>query len=235
MDDSESLVDRYLRFRGFNTVIYEPDGNVPPDFLADHRIAVEVRRLNQNFVHDCGERRGLEELSIPLRRKVKTLLPCLGPAIDGETWFVAFDFRRPLESWNSLELKIAAALTRFRTSPVRSRVTLPITDNFEVELFPASRAHATTFVLGAASDDDAGGFVLAEVVRNLQLCSEEKEGKVKRFRAKYPEWWLVLPDHVGYGVDPQDEAAYRDALTFSHGWDKIVLLDPRDHRRAFEI
>ena len=44
MDRSEQVAMKHLLFCGFSTVVYEPDGNVPPDFLVDGSIAVEVRR-----------------------------------------------------------------------------------------------------------------------------------------------------------------------------------------------
>lgn len=78
MDESDALVGRYLKARGFTDVRYEPDGNVPPDFLADGRVAVEVRRLNQN--HDDGSGRGprgLDEVAIPLWRCVREYLEAL--------------------------------------------------------------------------------------------------------------------------------------------------------------
>jgi hypothetical protein len=52
MDNSELIVSKYLASVHGDNFVYEPDGNTPPDFLVDQRIAVEVRRLNQNVVHD---------------------------------------------------------------------------------------------------------------------------------------------------------------------------------------
>ena len=47
-------------------------------------------------------------------------------------------------------------------------------------------------------------------------------------RSKYSEWWLVLIDHIGYET--------KEALTVPfHDWDKIILIDPQDHTRAFEL
>jgi hypothetical protein len=60
MDQSEQLAKQYLCALGFESIVYEPDGNIPPDFLADDRVAVEVRRLNQNEMIESGNR-GLEE------------------------------------------------------------------------------------------------------------------------------------------------------------------------------
>src|SRR5437762_8165393 len=48
MNDSEKSVYVYLTSLGLGTVVFEPDGKVPPDFSVDGRTAVEVRRLNQN-------------------------------------------------------------------------------------------------------------------------------------------------------------------------------------------
>jgi hypothetical protein len=49
MDSSERIVSEYLSHRGFRDVVFEPNGyKTIPDFLLDDRIAVEVRRLNQN-------------------------------------------------------------------------------------------------------------------------------------------------------------------------------------------
>ena len=40
MDGSEEVVYQYLAARGFTDVVYEPDGQVPPDFLVNGRIAI---------------------------------------------------------------------------------------------------------------------------------------------------------------------------------------------------
>ena len=49
MDASEIVAYKYLEYRGFKKIVFEPEGkSTPPDFFVDDRIAVEVRRLNQN-------------------------------------------------------------------------------------------------------------------------------------------------------------------------------------------
>jgi len=45
-----------------------------------------------------------------------------------------------------------------------------------------------------------------------------------------------LPDHIGYGLDDFEQELFLDqAKVSSGGFDKIVLLDPRDASRAFEL
>lgn len=54
MDRSEGFARVHLHHRGFDDVVFEPSPNEPPDFLINGKIAVEVRRLNQNFIASSG-------------------------------------------------------------------------------------------------------------------------------------------------------------------------------------
>src|SRR5689334_14040697 len=109
MDGSEQVACAYLADLGIGKVVYEPDGNVPPDFLVDGRIAVEVRRLNQNESTNSGFR-GLEEVAIPLQMRIRKLLASLGPAKTGVTWYVHYTFQRPLPAWNVLRGELRSRL-----------------------------------------------------------------------------------------------------------------------------
>lgn len=237
MDESERLVEQYLIGLGKGAVVFEPDGNIPPDFALAGTIGVEVRRLNQNHERPDGSTEGLEELAIPLWQRLKKSLPSIAPSIDGESWFVGIDFRRPIGHWKPLWAKIQQELVAFMTGPNRKRCTLSVTDNFELDLVRAGKDHGSFFLLGASSDDDSGGWVMGEVENNLRLCIAEKEKKIAPYRSKYAEWWLILPDHIDYGMDPEDQEAFRTEVVpnLRHTFDKIVLLDPRNHRRALDI
>ena len=78
MDHSEKVFFQYLKSRGFINIVYEPDGNIPPDFTIDGQIAVEVRRLNENEKTTTGHR-GLEEVSKPLTALIEKALVATGP------------------------------------------------------------------------------------------------------------------------------------------------------------
>ena len=65
MNAAERIAEKYLQHVGHELVEFEPDGNVTPDFLVNKRVAVEVRRLNQNHEDASGNTRGLEETAIP--------------------------------------------------------------------------------------------------------------------------------------------------------------------------
>jgi len=88
MDPTERLAKQYLESLALGPVDYEPDGNVPPDFLVDGRIAVEIRRLNQSHEHPDGTYEGLEQRWIPLWQRLRKHLSSLGPSVLGESWYV---------------------------------------------------------------------------------------------------------------------------------------------------
>src|SRR5437868_15054214 len=93
------------------------------------------------------------------------------------------------------------------------------------------------FIFGASSDLDSGGFVLSEIQRNLKLCITEIEKKIAPYREKYRQWWLLLPGHIDFSLDDEDRVTFQREIrqTLQHSFDKIILIDPRNPCRAFEI
>lgn len=237
MDDSERIVEKYLLALNRGVVVFEPDGNTPPDFSLAGCIGIEVRRLNQNYERPDGSTEGLEELAIPLWQRMKKLLPTLGPSIGSDSWFVGLDFRRPVGAWKPLQAKIELALRSFMHSNPRRSTTIKVTPNFGLDLLRASNSQGSFYVLGASSDDDSGGWVMAEVEKNLRVCISDKERKIAPYRDKYSEWWLVLADHIDPSMEAEDREFFRSEVMprIQHTFDQIILVDPRDHRRAFEI
>jgi len=240
MDDSEKLVEVYLKHLGFADVRYEPDGNVPPDFLADGRIAVEVRRLNQS--HDDGNGkgpRGLEEDAIPLGNWIRNYLTGLGPApASGGSWYVFYRFGRPTPPWRVLKQELDAHLLPFMTSanPEPFETKLKCGDKFSIQVFRSPRPKPSFFLPAGYSDQQSGGWLISQIDDNLKLYVTEKTAKIEAFRAKYPEWWLVLPDLIGYGLDDFEQELFFDQLAVQPGgFDRIILLDPRDATRAFQV
>jgi hypothetical protein len=235
MDATERHVEQHLKHRRYVDIVYEPDGNIPPDFLLDGRMAVEVRRLNQNHF-DGSDSEGLEEVAIPLWKRVRALVESFGPPTNGESWFVHFRFSRPVEPWESLEPKLRSGLQSFLSSSTKSRTVVARAPGFELDVFcRTSTPRATVFVMSGCSDRQSGGWLLAEMQTNIRHCATEKTRKIAKVQSKYPEWWLALVDHIGYGLDDFDREMFRQQVSVEHSWDKIILIDPSDHRRWFEI
>jgi hypothetical protein len=224
MNRDEHIVESYLNSLNLGNVEYEPDGKVPPDFLIDGRIAVEVRRLNQQR-QIRGRPRGLEEDSIPLLQKIESLLKEFGNKGEA-TWFVTFNYRRPLLKWKELKPRINDALFEFLRSPVNEAWRIPVSERFSITTLRASEAHDRTFLLGGYTDMDAGGWIVSEIIRNMSAYLIDKTKKVAPYRSKYPIWWLVFVDHIGHA---REEHEVRKHLVRPEEWDRILLLSPVDN------
>jgi hypothetical protein len=234
MDTAEAHVLKHFTARGMGPVEHEPDGNVPPDFLVEQRIAVEVRRLIQ---HEKGsdKARGLSEVAIPLRHKVRKLLAEAGPRVGDISWFVVLKYKRPVPDWSRLRPMIAEWLCGMRLAPGQASLTRDFGGRFELRLFQASKGHDQHFILGLISDWDSGGMVLSEMKRNLEICIAEKTAKIAPYRQKYPEWWLVVTDHIGLGQDPNDLVEFRKLIARPAAWDRVVIVDAGDPAVYFEF
>jgi hypothetical protein len=236
MDDSEKLVAAYLAHAGHTHVVHHPDGkHNPPDFLVDGRIAVEVRRLNQNE-QTTGVLRGLEEVTVPLNLSVRSVLASLGPPTNGVSWFVSYWYRRPLPPAKELQRKLKHTLADLVGRGLRDGTTMKVAPGFTVQIHRASQPHAQQFVFGHCVDEDYGQLFLRELKRNLKICIAEKSHKVSRVKAKYPLWWLALVDQISFGCfNRPDRAHLRAVFAVEDPWTKIILVSPFDPSQGFEL
>lgn len=231
MDRSEELAKVYLESLGIGPVVYEPDGRIPPDFILGD-IAIEVRRLNQNYESKDGYK-GLESVEVSVLRYVEKLLPTYGPPKDGQGWWVSLTFWRPLDG-KAIKRELPKALAAFHAAPNPAGLDVKLARNFELEIRPAGIPVANHFMLGASSDFDQGGFVASEIIRNLTICVAEKAAKIAPYLDRYREWWLVLPDYIGPDLNADERSTigeHVNTLTFS----RVVLIHPRDPTKALVL
>jgi hypothetical protein len=234
MDATERRVYEYLLHCGFGGVVYEPDGNIPPDFSIEGRIAVEARRLNQHE-DNSGVVRGLEEVAIPFRQTVREVLETFGPPRNGTSWFVSYSFQRPVPERRMTVRLLRTALEQFAEDPQDS---FEVTPNFTLDFRPASKLHAQMFVLGGSGDHDSGGFLVSELTRNLSICVAAKTRRIAKYRSRYSEWWLVLVDHIAYGsLESEDVESLREGrmVWLAEIWRRIVFVSPLDSKRSIEL
>lgn len=235
MKAEEVQAHQYLSHCGYGRIEFEPDGSVPPDFLVDSRIAVEVRRLNQNKLA-AGELKGLEEDSIPMWQGIRRLLPSLGPSTMGHSWAVGMTFERPVEEWRTLRPKIAKALEAFmQSNPVASSTTIQVATNFKLDLFPLEKDHGKFFVLGGSMDFDEGGFIIGEMVDNIRACMAEKAALVAPVRKNYPEWWLVLINKIDTDLQHEEEQQIKSHIAMPSEWKRVIVVNGRNPTRAFDL
>lgn len=225
----EQLVFDCLQKQGFTDVVFEPDGNVPPDLLVNGKIAVEVRRLNQNISSEAGYE-GLEQTEYKVHSIVKGIMDSFPMVPDSNGVFVGYHFQRPLPPLNELKKVIKEILTQHLKDPLLKK-EYSIGNNFELELFPASNKLNKFYKYGLSSDGDSGGFVIGLIHENLKIILEEKEGKVKNFKPRYPEWWIGLVDNVGYVMDDYDLKQFYELPKLTTSFDRILIVSPLDSNR----
>ncbi len=226
MDGSERIAHQYLLSLGIGDPVYEPDGNRPPDFAIDNRTAIEVRRLNQHRELPEGDTEPLAKATMPLIKHIERLLPDFGPGRAGESWFVHVFFSRPVGPWKELRPRLEIALQTFIERPEEHGEVVPVSATVELRFRRAKKRYPNLFLLGGYLDYDSGGSTLAETVRALEVCIPEKERKIAPYRSKYPDWWLVLINHIGYRLEAEDQVRLRQSLSISHSFNKIVLVNP---------
>jgi hypothetical protein len=113
---------------------------------------------------------------------------------------------------------------------------LTVLPGFHIRIYRAEEVHPTLFVFGGWIDNDSGGFVVAQMARNLTICVAEKTRKVASVRAKYPQWWLAVVDLIGWGaLDASDQDQLRAVFEVKDPWDKIIIVSPHDPTRGFAL
>jgi hypothetical protein len=233
VDRAEEWAQEYLerRFRGQGRVVHEPDGNVPPDFVIDGRVAVEVRRLSE---HERGENpRPLMQTEIPFQKRLRAIAasvcsPC------SHTLLVYVEYSRPLPSSKALAAGARPFLEALAASADPEGMSRRVTPTVFMKCLTAQPVRDRPFRFGWV-DLNGGGTPMLMLQRNLRLCVEDKSDKTAAFRQKYPEWWLVLVNDVPFGLS---ECAREDAaewLAMEHDWDEIVLIDWADNSQSFEL
>src|SRR5690606_19334186 len=100
--------------------------------------------------------------------------------------------------------------------------------NFQMRGVEASGPLETFFRMDGMSDRQARGWVLAELIENIQNCAAEKLSKTELHRSKYKTWWLALTNYTGFGLGDHERQQLRQHLPRPAGWDKVLLINPAD-------
>jgi hypothetical protein len=223
MDSTEQAAQDFLTHLQRGSVVYEPDGNIPPDFAVGGTIAVEVRRLNQ---HHAGV--GLEVVDIPLLQSLRKLVADLGPPVHGHTWGIFYRFSRPLEPLKTLRPKIKDALRSYTTSVAPKRQFISVAPSFSMTVFKYPVLKATQFFVMGDADENSGGSLISLMESNISHCVAEKSAKIAKCHARYAKWWLVLVDHIGFGFDSLGRDLFLTQVSVPHAWDRVVVISHKD-------
>lgn len=233
MKPEESTAEKYLNDLNRGRVTYEPQGNVPPDFSLGADIAVEVRRLNENYFAN-GKSRGLEEVSVPLFRVLDRLLLAYDQTYDGRSYGVGIMFRRPLLTSTPRDLK--KALDQFLGDNARKPRDVRINRNTWLQIFPIRQRANQVFRRAIDSDNDSGGVVVSLYVKNIVRCLTEKSLKIAANKRLYDQWWLLLVDAIwAWNLMPEEIDQVRAGITSLQAFDKLIVINHSGSMCLLEI
>ncbi len=231
MNREEKLADDYLK-NIYNNVLFEPDGNIPPDFLINNDIAVEVRRLNQHKIIS-GKYQPLDNKSLSIFHSIEKAIESI-KSENNNCYIVSIDFEQPIDI-RFIKKEIINRLKQFLGNPVPLPCKIEINDSFSFEIYPAEPKYSSTFILGAMNDLDNGGFILSLLIKNINICIDEKTEKIQRYRNKYRIWWLILIDTIGYGSYKSEINSIKSKLVIDPVWSKIIILNTLNGEFIAEI
>ena len=231
MDNAEKIAESYLKTL-FGKVVFEPDGNITPDFLADDNIAVEVRRLNQNYFNG-DETKGLEQEQITLFNSFGKICSTFDTTINEECYWVMPKYKRPICSMKTLKKSLKEALAKFLLLPATPQ-TIPIGTNFSIQILKAGSKTKQKFRIGGESDQDSGGWIHEIYTKNINHVIQEKAGKISPHKHKYNTWWLILVDQLG-PLDEFDKPAIIQNLKKGTSWDQVVVIHPQSGAEIIKI
>jgi hypothetical protein len=232
LKEEEKIAYDYFITMGFKKIYHEPDGNIPPDFLLNESIAVEVRRLNQHFNYKKDI--PIEKLEYQLIPRVTNLLKSFKvPDIDSSA-FLTFSYARPLKVDKKLLSDIRVVL-RNHLQSIKEVKEYRIRENLTVRIWPSKRILPNIYHIGILSDQDTGGFIISLIYQNLKLVIDEKNSKIKPYFNKYDEWWLLLIDRIGYTLHDEEINRLISIPLENYYFKKVILISGFDHNKVVTI
>lgn len=232
----EDIVFRNLKYRGFCQINYEPEGQSKiPDFSAiinNKLFAIEVRRLNQNIF--CSEGVfGIEE-DIKLKKSVEIFLNSFGKNDKDKSWDVNITISRPTTKKENREF-----LKKLRTQILHINENLHDMLFFykeygiEVKIHEGSPRSVYKFNFAVFHNKKEGGFIVDEIVNNINYCVEEKTKKMQNSTTTYDFLELALVDGIGFqyaNIYSKEVLRFIENKIKKGIWNVVTIINPKNHQ-----
>jgi len=233
LNREEKIARDYLTSCGHKNIIYEPDGNIPPDFSIEGAVGVEVRRLNQQ--HFAGTRpKGIEQEQVRLYQAIAGVLREFDGDRPDTAYWIALRYQRPLGKLKEIKRLTREALEAFLQNRPPTPHEMKITHSLTVSVIRDEENRARRFEIGIDTDLDSGGWIIPMYVENIDYCIREKVEKIRPYREKYTTWWLILVDML-LSIWTVDIPEITRAVKKPESLDRIIVVHPETARRVFEI
>jgi hypothetical protein len=235
MKPEEISTNKYLKNLYGGNVVFEPDGNIPPNFLVNSVYAVEVRRLNQQFFED-DHAVGLEKLSYPLADAIKEVLASYDSQYSGKSYWVNIYYKRPLDrNIRQVKSEMQIALNDFLQSDLILPCTIRVNEKIELYIDSSDLVSEQVFRIAIEGDDDAGGGVISTYIQNIRHCIVDKSSKINWCKSRYKNWWLYLVDYMELGLDYGDIERVKSAILDLGEFNRVAIINYSGEFLLFDI
>lgn len=232
VNKDEVRAKKYLQTLEYKEVVYEPLGNVTPDFLLDNKIAVEVRRLNRNYINS-EQSLSVENFEIPLVKNIKKIINIFESQAFTSSAYVSVTISKPLNIDSKTKvIKKIKKILKSHTRQVSVSKSYQISDYLKLTFTPTGKKQ-TQYIFSACNENSS--WIIDELQKNLQLVINEKNKKIENNFKLYSEWWLVLVDSIIYGLDSEDFEKLQKIKLQKYRFSKVIILSPKGDFKAFEF
>jgi hypothetical protein len=223
MKPEEKIAKKYLEQQGLGSPVFEPDGNIPPDFafLAQHK-AIEIRRLNRILSADGTLTE--ENIYIPFWKKLKEVLNAFDGQFNGKSYLAIIDYVTPRPLPKLRGKKISQELKLFLDlQDCKLPYILPVNDSLSLRILELEPIKERTFILASWGYDIRS--VTNLYIDSVQRFIAEKSNKIKSHKHKYPEWQLLLVDSMRWDLAIDEVERIKASITDLGLFDSLVVID----------
>ncbi|MBA4420608.1 MAG: hypothetical protein C0391_05625 [Anaerolinea sp.] len=229
MDRFESIANKYLQnaVEFGSKIIHEPDGNIPPDFLINGKIAVEVRRLDENYPEKSNSKFiSVEGVDINIQKTIIKELNQFKTKYSNETFYIGITLNHSFRLYQEFPKEFRAALCDFldkREIDVSNIVK--IGDDVELEFYKRNTDKGKVFTLGGISNDASGGLDIGVYTKEINNFIRAKNQKINNYKHKYREWWLLLVDTIGFRLDVREIIEVKKGLCNLERFSRLIVIN----------
>lgn len=227
MRPEEHKAHEFLCKRGFDTLVYEPNGpSTAPDFAANNRIAIEVTRLNETRVF--GEkRRGIEDLLFPLRSIFIKNLGTFNELYTGNSYWVELRFGDHLGlPFREIELRMKNVLRDFLKYQCITPSHVSVCETIELFISESQPMQGVVFRDGGYTPNlNVTSQVLEIYTSSVLFNLEKKNQKIQGCINQYSERWLLFVDFMGWHLGKGETAVLRNRLTNIGSFTKLLIIN----------
>lgn len=223
MKPEEKIAKKYLEQQGLGSPIFEPDGNIPPDFaFLPQQKAIEVRRLNRVLSADGTLTE--ENLYIPFWNNLKKVLSTFDSQYNGKSYLIIIDYITPLPLPKFNGKKISQKLKFFLYSQgSKLPYILTLNDSLSLRILKLEPIKEHTFTLASWGYDIRS--VSNLYIESVQRFIAEKSNKIKPHKHKYLEWQLLLVDSMRWDLGIEEIENIKASITDLGLFDSLVVID----------